>query len=612
MHAYRTRVLLGVLLCAAPVCTGQGIITTFAGDGNMNASGDGGPATSAGLNPFGVAADNAGNVYISDITNHLIRKVTASGTISTFAGCPGSPPPIACILNEFGNGVPATATAINVSNVGVDTAGNVYFSDGGLNLIRKIDSSGTITTVAGGGTGTSLGDGGPATSAVLNGPDAIVVDSAGNIYFSDLLNNRVRKVSTSGTITTVAGTGTAGFSGDGGPATAAQFNAPRGLALDGSNNLYIVDTLNYRIRKVSTAGIVTTSAGNGQLTGQVDGGQATASSMAPWYIALDGAGNLFFSEPGDQVVRVVSASGIVTTAAGINDSFGFSGDGGPANKAQLNADICIAVDASGNLYISDQGNFRVRKVTASSGPALPAISTNGVVNGASFQPGVTPNSWVTISGTNLASTTQTWAKFIVNGTLPTTLGGVTVSIGLAPAYVYFVSPTQINVLAPPTIPPGPVQVTVTSPGGTSTAATVTAAQYGPAFFLWPNSQAIATHQNFTYAVKNGTFPGTTTVPAAPGEVIILWATGFGPTIPAVPPGIQVPSGPVTYSTSTLPTVTINNVPATVYGAALAPGLAGLYQLAIQVPSTLANGDWPVIATIGGASSPTGVVLTVSH
>jgi uncharacterized protein (TIGR03437 family) len=496
--------------------------------------------------------------------------------------------------------------------VGVDTAGNVYFSDGGLNLIRKIDSSGTITTVAGGGTGTSLGDGGPATSAVLNGPDAIVVDSAGNIYFSDLLNNRVRKVSTSGTITTVAGTGTAGFSGDGGPATAAQFNAPRGLALDGSNNLYIVDTLNYRIRKVSTAGIVTTSAGNGQLTGQVDGGQATASSMAPWYIALDGAGNLFFSEPGDQVVRVVSASGIVTTAAGINDSFGFSGDGGPANKAQLNADICIAVDASGNLYISDQGNFRVRKVTASSGPALPAISTNGVVNGASFQPGVTPNSWVTISGTNLASTTQTWAKFIVNGTLPTTLGGVTVSIGLAPAYVYFVSPTQINVLAPPTIPPGPVQVTVTSPGGTSTAATVTAAQYGPAFFLWPNSQAIATHQNFTYAVKNGTFPGTTTVPAAPGEVIILWATGFGPTIPAVPPGIQVPSGPVTYSTSTLPTVTINNVPATVYGAALAPGLAGLYQLAIQVPSTLANGDWPVIATIGGASSPTGVVLTVSH
>jgi uncharacterized protein (TIGR03437 family) len=582
-------------------------MTTIAGNGTMTASGDGGPATSAGLDPFGIAVDSGGNVYIADLTNNRIRKITPAGIISTVAGC-GMPPTTACILAGIGDGGPATSAYVFVSNVAVDTTGNLYFSDPGNNRIRKINTAGILSTVAGGGA--SLGDGVPATSAVINIPDGVVVDGAGNVYFSDFANNRVRKVNTAGIITTVAGNGTAGFSGDGGPATNAQLNSPKGVAVDSAGNLYIGDTLNFRVRKVSAAGIITTVAGNGQITGQVDGGQATATSMAPWWVTLDGAGNLYFSEPGDQCVRKVDTSGVITTVAGMIDSFGFSGDGGPANKALLSGNEGVAADAAGNLYISDLGNFRVRKVSASM-TAPPAISTNGVVNGASFQPGVTPNAWVTISGTNLAPLTDTWANSIVNGNLPTSLDGVKVTVGGAPAYVYFVSPTQINALAPPSISSGPVQVAVNTPGGTSAAATVTASQYAPAFFPWPNNQAVATHQNFTLAAKNGTFAGTTTVPAAPGEVIILWGTGFGPTIPAVPPGIQVPTT-TTYSTSTLPAVTIDNIPATVYGAALAPGYAGLYQLAIQVPSSLANGDWPVIATIGSVSSPTGIVLTVSH
>lgn len=240
----------------------------------------------------------------------------------------------------------------------------------------------------------------------------------------------------------------------------------------------------------------------------------------------------------------------------------------------------------------------------------PVISANGVVNGASFLPGIVPNSWATIQGSNLAPGIDTWDKFIVNGILPSTLDGVTVTVGGKSAYLNYINPDQINLVVPD-VGPGPMQVTVATPLGTSAAFSVNSSVYGPAFFPWPGNQAVATRQDFTWAVKNDTFAGVTTVPAKPGDVIILWGTGFGPTTPAAPTGVQVPAD-TTYSTSTLPTVRINNLSATVYGAALAPGFAGLYQVAIQVPPTLADGDWPVLATIGGVTSPTGIVLTVKQ
>lgn len=243
-----------------------------------------------------------------------------------------------------------------------------------------------------------------------------------------------------------------------------------------------------------------------------------------------------------------------------------------------------------------------------SGSIAPSISANGVQNGASFLPGVVANSWATIAGANLSTITDTWGQFIINGKLPTSVDGVTVSMGGKPAYVEYVSLGQINLLAPD-LAPGPVQVTVTDPVGTSTSFTVTASTYGPAFFPWPNSQPVATRQDYSYAVKAGTFQGVTTVPAKPGDVLILWGTGFGPTSPAVSSGVVVPSTQ-TYSTPTLPTVTVNNLPATVYGAALASGFVGLYQVAIQVPPSLGNGDWPIVASIGGVPSPNGVLLTV--
>jgi uncharacterized protein (TIGR03437 family) len=239
--------------------------------------------------------------------------------------------------------------------------------------------------------------------------------------------------------------------------------------------------------------------------------------------------------------------------------------------------------------------------------SAPAIAS--VVNAAGFQPGIVANSWVTIQGTNLAAQTDDWSNSIINGALPISLDGVSVSMGGQAAYVYYISPGQLNVLAPD-VPAGPVTVTVTAPGGTSASFTTAASLYGPAFFLWPGNQVVATRQDYSYAAKAGTFAGAATIAAKPGEVVILWATGFGPTIPTAPPGVAVPGS--SYPTASSPTVTVDNIPAIVYGAALAPGSAGLYQIAIQVPNTLADGDWPIQASIGGTLSPTGIVLSIAH
>jgi uncharacterized protein (TIGR03437 family) len=243
-------------------------------------------------------------------------------------------------------------------------------------------------------------------------------------------------------------------------------------------------------------------------------------------------------------------------------------------------------------------------------PDTPAINaTSGVLNGASFQSGIGAGAWITINGTNLSVKTDTWANAILKGALPTMLDGVSVTVGGQPAYIEYVSPTQINAVAP-NVPAGSAAVIVTTAQGASPAAYVEIAAEQPAFFQWGN-YAVATRQDFSLAVKNGTFAGTTTVPAKPGDVIILWGTGLGPTSPSAPAGFETPSDK-TYNTATPVTVQIGTANATVYGAALAPGYAGLYQIAVQIPAGLANGDYPVVATINGASSPLTTMITVQQ
>lgn len=250
-------------------------------------------------------------------------------------------------------------------------------------------------------------------------------------------------------------------------------------------------------------------------------------------------------------------------------------------------------------------------LTPASGGSAPTVA--GVGNAAGGQSGVFPNAYLSIYGSNFtpAGFTDEWGKAIVNGQLPTSLDNVSVMIGNQPAYVSYVSSGQIDVLAPPDLGLGGMQVTVTANGATSDPFTVTSQQYGPAFFPWPNGQPVATHADYTWAVANGTYSGVTTVPAKPGEPIILWGTGFGPTKPAAPSGLAVPPTP-TYYTANPITMTIGGTPASVYATALAGGFAGLYQVVVTVPANLANGNYPIVATVNGAASPPGVMLAVHN
>jgi len=358
----------------------------------------------------------------------------------------------------------------------------------------------------------------------------------------------------------------------------------------------------------TTGGTLTVAYVDGQvdvLPGQIPATDASGDSSDPTnntVIATYGNYPSFFMNPN---LYPVYASELVGTFANDGVIVGppFPIGDGPATFIIPSGANQLLLGVDDDYYVDNAGSWDIKVTYA-------PLVLSSVVNGASFQSGIVPNSWATVGGTNLASVTDTWSKAIVNGKLPTKLDDVSVSVGGLPAYVYFISPGQINFIAP-NVGPGPQQVVVTNSVGSGTAFTVISSMFGPAFFLWPESQAVATRQDFSLAAKAGTFAGENTVAAKPGDVIILWGTGFGPTSPAVLEGEETPSDK-TYSTSTLPTVKINNISATVYGAALAPGFAGLYQVAIQVPDSLTDGDWPVVATIGGVQSPSGAVLSVKE
>ncbi len=343
----------------------NGIITTVAGGGN---GGDGSATTNASLNsPFAVAADASGDLFIADLGHQSVRMAGTNGIMTTVAGN-GT-------YGYSGDGGSATnASLAYPDGVAVDATGDLFIADNLNERVRKVSTNGTITTVAGNGALGYSGDGGPATNASMHFPDDVAVDTSGNLFIADTGNRCIREVSTNGTITTVAGNGTPGFSGDGGPATNANLNAPKGVAVDNSGNLFIADWSNTRVRKVSTNGIITTVAGNGTYGYSGDGGPATNASMGyPWRVTVDALGNLFIADYGLQRIRMVNANGIITTVAG-NGNNGYYGDGGMATSASLNFPYGVAVDASDNLFIADTDNNRIRKVT----PDLPTLSLHSV------------------------------------------------------------------------------------------------------------------------------------------------------------------------------------------------------------------------------------------
>ncbi|MFI8192701.1 RICIN domain-containing protein [Streptomyces sp. NPDC085946] len=344
-------------------------VKTIAGTGAAGFAGDNESAVSAQLNrPYGIAVDGTGTLYFSDYNNHRVRKITTDGKISTVAG--------AGTAGYRGDGGPAVAAQLNgPREVAVDGAGTVYIADSNNHRIRKVTADGTISTVAGTGAAGFRGDGGPATAAQLNLPLSVAVDRTGDLYIVDYRNQRVRKISTDGTISTVAGTGTAGYRGDGGPAVSAQLNNLHGVAVDGAGDLYIADYGNHRVRKVTADGTISTVAGTGVAGyGGDDGPAVSAKLNGPVGVVVDSAGILYITDHLNHRVRKVTADGTISTVAGTGVA-GYGGDGGPAASAQLNGPRKVTVDSVDTLYITDHLNHRIRKIASAKMAGLPESGT---------------------------------------------------------------------------------------------------------------------------------------------------------------------------------------------------------------------------------------------
>jgi uncharacterized protein (TIGR03437 family) len=591
------RLSLLVLFCAI-VAPSQTISTVAGSSLTPGFSGDNGAATSADLNvPVAVATDAAGNIYIGDQYNYRIRKVDTNGTITTIAGTG--------VNGFFGDNGPALQAEFGaISGVFVDVSGNIIVSDVGNQRIRRIDTNGIVTTVAGtGGTGGYGGDGGPATSATFYNCVRAIADASGNIYIADQSNHRVRKVTAStGIITTIAGTGAGTpqngtFGGDGGPATSAGLNNPTSLALDNAGNLYICDQFNMRVRMVNTSGIINTIAGTGVQGYAGDGGPATSANLYyPGGMVADTSGNIFFSDDSNFRVRVIAPSGIINTVAG-DGTQGFGGDGSPATNAHLNGEFGLAIDPSGNLLIADSGNNRIRSVAFVSSVA-PQFTSGSVTNSASYAVGGSAGALVTLFGQHLSVGLSGVAK-ASSVPLTTTLAGTSVTVNGTPAPLLAVvnagGSEQINFQMPWEVAgQSTIQVTVDN-GVASNApvsASVTAAQPG-IFVVDAAPDGAITHLGGALV--------TASDPAAPGEVVVMYATGFGPVSPAVPDG-QAPAG-LSYTTLQ-PLITIGGLPTEVDFSGAAPYFVGLTQLNIAVPGEAPSGPNDLVVNINGVISNT--------
>jgi uncharacterized protein (TIGR03437 family) len=724
----------------------NGVITTIAGSGS-----DSGPAATAQLNlPAGIAVDTSGSLFIGDSGNGVLR-VASNGYILTFAG---SQIPGGC---ECDKGPQAGVSVGDIQSIAIDSAGNVYMADGPVlklslelvspevspgnsiyytgvaldnggnlylantagNQIQEL-SNGVLTTIAGTGAQGFGGDNGPATGAQLSSPSGVAVDGAGNVYFADTGNQRVRKIS-KGVITTVVGKGTAGFSGDNGPAASAELNLqqnqllPAGVAADAAGNIFIADAGNQRIRKVSN-GVITTIAGTGSGGYSGDGGAATSAELNnPSGIAVDSAGKVYFSDSSNGRIRVLASSCTyavsptsvqvgplggpfaisIQTSAGCSWSiagapswmlpvtpFGtgpatvtlvFLANNGAVRFANLSiAGQPVSVEQAAApppcMYVvtpslieipPSGGTFTVtvqtgslcnwsiaglptwiaippflppptgsgsvlltvapsqspaniahltvggQPVTVVQGPAPglgPVISSVMTAGGES--PLIAPNTWVEIKGQSLGlPETRTWqSSDFVNGELPTDLDGISVTMNGEPCYVYYISPNQIDVLTPPNLAPGPVQVVVTVATASSPVFASQAQALSPSLFVFNGGPYVAAVHADGSVIGAPTLNGT---PAKPGETIVLFGNGFGST------SVPVVSGSVSQggTLSSLPAVVIGGVNAVVLYAGLAA--PGEFQFNVVVPSSAGNGDQSIVVTYGGRTTQPGTLITIT-
>lgn len=585
-----------IYLFVASVAAWGQIITTAAGNSTWG-------------NPYDVVVDSAGNIYCS--AGSVVYKVNRLGETTVVAGRLDA-------RGDSGDGGPATQ-ALFRSPTGIALAedGTLYIADSETHRIRRVSPQGIVTTFAGtGGRGFS-GDGGPANQALLYSPADLVLDRAGNLIVADFDNRRIRRIAPNGTITTIAGTGRAAFGGDGGPPLLADIR-PRWLALGPDGSLYFSDgpggrySGESRVRRIR-ANIVEAVAGNGVSASSGDGGAALQASIVyATGIAVDGAGNLYIAEAGaySNLVRRVTPEGIITTYAGTGRG-GYSGDGGPARSAEIEFPAGLFVDGEGTLFIADYDNRRVRKVTA---PRPSISSTNSAVPSFFGKSGFGSNMYVEIYGTNLAATTRSWRGSDFSGSrAPTSLDGVSVSVNGKPAYVYYVSPTQININTPEDTATGAVNIQVTNSLGVSNLGSAMRTRVSPALQSVPSftsqgrSHVVAQTPDFrSFIGRPGMVQGVNFTLAKPGDSIILYALGCGPTNPATEAGVAAGAN----ARLSLPfELKIGGVPAPVAFAGIVAGSIGLYQINATIPS-VNGGDQPIELVVDGVSNNQNLYLAI--
>ena len=550
-----------------------------------------------------VTVDNQGNIYSADTQKHVVYKVDRLGATSIIAGTGTA--------GYSGDGALANAAQLRQPvGVAVGADGSIYVTDFGNQRIRKIAPNGIITTFAGTGIAGFAGDGGPATAARLYEPGAIVMDPAGNLIFVDLANYRLRKITPAGVISTVAGTGRCPvLSGDNGPATSAD-SCPGWLALGPDGSVYFTDDgdLRYfgyaRIRKVASNGVITTVAGGGSVGFTGDGGPATAALFRGISgVGVDSAGNIFISDSANSRIRKVDTSGVVNTYAGTGAN-GASGDGGPAVKAQVSQPCGITFDSEGNMYFADRLNVKIRKISP---PPIPAIRTsNAVLTSFLGNAGFSSNTYVEIYGANFATTSRLWAGSDFSGNnAPTSLDGVSVTVNGKPAYVYYISPSQININTPEDTAVGPVAIQVRTPLGLSNSISVNRSRISPTlqsvpqFLIGGKQYVVALTPDFArYIGKEGMIQGVNFGPAKPGDTVSIYALGCGPTSPPTQAGVIAAQG----SSLSLPfQIKIGGVQATVTFGGVVGASIGLYQFNVVIPQ-VGPGDQPIELVVDGVSN----------
>lgn len=619
----RTRCLFAgvaasLLLLAAVPGQAQGVLTvtpgrnvnTSAGNGSFGFSGDGGSGTSATLAmPAAVAYDSAGNLYIADANNHVVRKVTPGGTISTVAGNGG-------VAGFGGDGGLATAAFLDTpTGVAVDGSGNLYIADSHNHRIRKVIGA-SITTVAGSGTAGFSGDGASAIAANLNLPSAVAVDAAGNIYIADTNNQRVRKVS-NGNITTIAGSGDQFYAGDSASATAASLDSPTGVAVDSTGNVYVADRHNQRIRQITTAGTISTLAGSGTInfSGSFagDGASATAAGLAkPTGVSVDGAGNVYIADTDNHRIRQVS-SGSIATIAG-NGTQGFGGDGGPLSGTVLNTPRGVTSDTAGNLAIADTFNQRVRTALQ---PSLAFATT--IVGGTSA------TQQVTLANTGNASITVSSIAF--TGPFTTAAGGTcsTTPITLAAG----VSCTQNLAYTPSAIGPasGTVSFNGTGVASQSILLSGVASLASSSITVVSNNAAplTTTPITFTATVKPAGPPAPTGTVSFYAGITLLGTSNLSGgtatlTTTIATAGtyniIAIYSGDLNYASSTSPPITqvvadfnftFAPAPGSTTSQTVLPGQAATYNLIVSA----LNGPFTLPITFSYSGLPPGATATIT-